>query len=181
MSQFLIDPGKGTIHLPGGATLSADQTQDAFRTAPAFADARDRNYGTRPWIHHEFSGGQVDGHNLFVSACFYDQLLVNVSISVDLYPPGAKDWSNYSLDTETEIKILHDELLKQMFDSKPKKLPPLKMQNEKHAPLGRALCWSFKWGSAGSYHDSKGGGTYIVVEYDNRKEKCERAYRQRKP
>ncbi|HNO78366.1 MAG TPA: hypothetical protein PKN33_09935 [Phycisphaerae bacterium] len=181
MSGLVINADDGTIHLPSGASLSADLTQDAFRAASAFAGANERNYGTLPWIHHEFSGGQVDGHNLFVSVCFYDQLLVYTSITVDLYPPGSTDWSSYSLDTETEIKNLHDGLLQKMFNSKPKKLRPVKMQDEKHAPLGRAIRWNFKWGSAGSYHDSKGGGTYIHVEYDNRKEKCERAYRLRHP
>ncbi len=181
MSTFAIDPNDGTIHLPSGESLDSDLTQDAFRAASALAGANDRNYGTLPWIHYEFSGGQVDGHNLFVSICFYDQLLVYVSITVDLYPHGCTDWSSYSLDTETEIKILHDGLLKKMFDSKPKKLPAVKMQDKKHAPLGRAIFWNLKWGSAGSYHDSKGGGTYIVIEYDNRKEKCQRAYRLKHP
>ncbi|GJM25947.1 MAG: hypothetical protein DHS20C16_23620 [Phycisphaerae bacterium] len=181
MSEFSIDPEDGTIHLSSGASLNANLTQKALRADPAFADARDRDYGTLPWVHFEFCGGQVDGHNLFVSACFYDQTLVDVSISADLYPPGAKDWSSYSFDTETEIKLYHDELLRQMFNSKPKKIRPMEMQSKQHAPLGRAIYWPFKWGRTGSYHDSKGGGTYICVAYGKRKEECSIAYRKREP
>lgn len=117
------------------------------------------------------------GSFFLVSLCFYDQVLVDVSLTADLYPPGPKDWSSYSLKVEAATKQFHDRLLEAMFGKPTKggsfflgRLP------EGEATLERPLCWTFPWGTVSSYHDSKGGRTAITVSYGNRKEVAAKAY-----
>jgi hypothetical protein len=175
-----IDREDGTVRLPNGLEVGPALTQAAFRALPASQNARSEDYGTLPWIHYHLSGGQIDGKDLLVSLCFYDQMLVNVSVTADLYPPGPKDWSKYSLEVEAATKQFHDGLLKRIFGNPSKggsflfrRLP------ERKETLEWPLRWDFSWGSVFSYHDSKGGGTYITVGYGNRKEDASNAYRRR--
>jgi hypothetical protein len=175
-----IDRDNGTVRFPNGLEISPALTQDVFRALPTGSKARSQDYGTLPWIHYHLSGGQIDGKELFVSLCFYDQLLVFVSISADLYPPGPKDWSNYSLEVEAATKQFHDRLLEQLLGNPSKgasfllgRLPAVK------ETLERTLRWDFAWGSVFSSHDSKGGGTDITVRYGNRLEEANKAYQRR--
>src|SRR5262245_52106761 len=103
-----IDQQSGTITLPNGASISSALTQNEFRTTPEFAHAQSHDCGTLPWIHYQFGGGQIAGKDLLARVCFYDQLLVDVTLAVDHYPPGPRDWSHYSLEIESETKHFHD-------------------------------------------------------------------------
>ena len=177
MPSMHIDAHDGTVSLPNGLRIGPGLSQDSFRGSPAFAGARGQDYGTLPWIHYHLSAGQVDGKDLLVSLCFYDLMLVEVSMTVDLYPPGPKDWSGYSLAVEAQTKQFHDRLLAEMFGDRsrairmfPSGLPKLE------ATLDKPLYWKFPWGIVSSYHDSKGGGTYITVGYGNRNEEANKAY-----
>lgn len=180
MATFRIDPADGSIVFPGGAALGADTTQDAFLATPAGRDARPQDYGTRPWIHHHFTGGAVEGKPLLVSACFYDQMLVFISITADIEPGKAKDWSTYSLDTEAATKRFHERLLEGMLGQPTERLS-LGIDRFKgdQATLGEPVSWVYPWGKVTSAHDLKGGGTSIVVNYGNRLEEANRAYRTR--
>ena len=172
-----IDRHDGAVGLPNGIRIDPAVSQEQFRNGPASAFARSEDYGTLPWIHYRLRGGEMDGKELLVSLCFYDEMLVEVSMTVDLYPPGAKDWSSYSLAVEAETKRAHDHLLAEMFgdSSRADRLFSSGLA-EPDATLQRPLHWTFPWGLVSSVHDSKGGGTFITVNYGNRKEEANKAY-----
>jgi len=182
MAQFLIDPTDGALALPNGNTISPTLTQTEFREGPVFQAASPHDYGTHPWIHFNFKGGLVEGKPLLVSLCYYDQLLVMVSLTVNLYPPGPADWSNYSLEVEAATKTFHDQLLVGQF-GKPTHTVDMSPGHLKaaQATLARSNEWRFNWGSVFSGHDSKGGGTSIVVRYGDRLEEANAAYRRAHP
>jgi hypothetical protein len=175
-----IDRENGTVRLPNGLEIGPALTQDAFRALPDSQHARSQEYGTLPWIHYHLPGGHIDGKEILVSLCFYDQLLVSVSLSADLYPPGPKDRSRYSLEVEAATKQFHDCLLEQMLGkpSKAARFPFGRLPDVKET-LERRLRWDFPWGSVFSSHDSKGGGTDITVRYGNRVEEANKEYRRR--
>src|SRR5688572_25318733 len=101
-----IDRYTGIVTLPNSYTLGPSLSHEGFRASDVFAHARSN--GTSPWLQYRFSGGHIEGNELLVSLDFYDQMIVSINISADLYPPGVKDWSNYSLDVEAAIKDFHD-------------------------------------------------------------------------
>ena len=115
-----------------------------------------------------------------MSLSFYDQMLVSTHMTVDFYPPGPKDWSNYSLDVETATKQRHDAVLEEIL-GKPTESDRLAGVNldAAHEPLARPLMWDFPWGTVRSSYDFKGGGTYIIVSYGNRHEEATQEYRKR--
>jgi hypothetical protein len=170
----------GIITFANGIEIGPELTQDVFRALPRTHDARSEDHGTPPWIHYYFSGGQIDEKELLVGLCFYDQALVHVNITADLYPPGPNDWSRYSLDVEAVTKHFHDHLLEEMF-GKPSKGGNFLFRRlpTGQETLDRPFQWNFSWGNICSYHDSRGGGTYITIGYGNRRVEAERAYRRR--
>jgi hypothetical protein len=175
-----IDQMNGTIDLPCGLSIGPDLSQDGFRKSPFFLAARSDAYGTMLSFHYHFSGGRLDGKEFLTNLCFYDQLLIRMDLTADCYPPGPRplDWSTYSLEVEAATKRFHDDLLERIL-GRPSKIinggvqPPLP---DSQATLGRLYSWQFSWGRVSSYHDSRGGGTYITVRYGNRREKANRAY-----
>jgi hypothetical protein len=173
-----IDPHSGVVTLPSGYPVGPDLSQAAFRADAVGAEARSQDYGTLPWIHYHFSGGQLEGKPLLASVCFYDQLLVSLTLTVDLYPPGPRDWSSYSLEVEAATKEFHDGLLTRTL-GKPTQAEPLPLRPQASTPatLTRPLIWSYPWGRVISGHDFKGGGTSITVQYGNRLEEASEAYR----
>jgi hypothetical protein len=173
-----IDRENGTLRFPDGVEIDPALTQDALRALPTGTNAQSWDCGTLPWIHYDLSGGQVDGKELLVSLCFYDQVLVRVSITTDLYPPGPKDWSNYSLDVQAATKRFHDLLLEKVLGppSDGGSCHPLPTDQ---AILERPLGWRFPWGRVFSYHDSRGGGTRIDISYGDRLEEATKAYERR--
>jgi len=180
MPSIHIDARDGTIGLPNGQRIGPNLTQDAFRVSPEFASARKRDCGTLPWIHYHFSGGNLDGKELLASLCFYDQILVYVSLCADLYPPGSKDWSNYSLAVEEATKQPHDGLLTRIL-GKPNKGGSFLLGRlpKGEVTLKRPLFWNFPWGRICSVHDSRGGGTFITINYGDRMDKANKAFRSR--
>jgi hypothetical protein len=173
-----IDSHSGTVELPNGYSVDPGLSQDGFRAGAMSPHARSEDRGTLPWIHYHFSGGRLEGRELLVSLCFYDQLLVQMSITADLYPPGPRDWSNYSLDVEAATKAFHDRILEATVGE------PTRSEHlfgidlpATQATLARPLAWDFPWGRVTSGHDSRGGGTYITVSYGNRHEEASTAYR----
>jgi hypothetical protein len=177
---MFIDRDSGTVTLPNGYSVGPSLSQEGFRAGEMFGRAKSRDCGTLPWIHYDFSGGNVEGKELLVSVCFYDQMLVSLDITADLYPPGAKDWSNYSLDVEATTKEFHDRLLEQAL-GKPTRTDRLSMSNltPTQTMLARSLMWKFRWGSVVSEHDQRGSGTSIFVSYGNRHEEASKTYRLR--
>jgi hypothetical protein len=165
-----IDRENGAVNLPNGLEIGPALTQDEFRALPYSHHARSQDHGTLPWIHYQLSGGHIDGKELLASLCFYDQLLVELSVTADLYPPGPKDCSRYSLEVEAATKQFHDSLLDQLL-GRPSKGAGVLVYclPEEQKTLEQPLRWDFPWGSVYSYHDPKGGATYITVGYRNRK------------
>jgi hypothetical protein len=182
MPAMYIDKQNGTVNLPNGVSIASDLSQDAFRATPAFTAARSEDCGTLPWIYYHLPGGEIDGKPLLVSLCFYDQMLVDVSLTADLYPPGPKDWSSYSLEMEAATKQFHDRLLETMFGT-PMSGGSVVLDRvpEGKAALDRPLCWTFPWGQVCSYHDPRSGGTSITISYGNRMEEARQAFRFRRP
>jgi hypothetical protein len=180
MKSIEINTDNGTIILPNEYTVSPSLTQEAFRNGEMFGNAQSRTAGTFPWIHYSFSGGSVSDRNLIVSLTFYDQMLVSTRMTVDFYPPGSGDWSNYSLDVEKATKQCHDALLEEIL-GKPTEADRLAGVNldAAHEPLARPLKWDFPWGTVRSSYDFKGGGTYIIVSYGNRQEEANQEYKKR--
>lgn len=111
-SPVRIDQRNGTLELPNGHVVRPSLSKDEFLRSEMSQQARAQEYGTPPWIHFRFAGGTVGGRELLVSLCFYDQVLVCVIVAADLYPPGPKDWSRYSLEIEADIKRFHDSILR---------------------------------------------------------------------
>lgn len=181
MPSFHINDADGAVKLPNGVCITEALAKDVLLADPNAANVRTDDYGTLPWMHYHFRGGEVEGKPLLVSLCFYDQLLVYVSITADLYPPGPKDWSNYSLDVEVATKRFHEQLLTKMFTNQPESADFSRTSEPSGRDLlHRPLSWRFPWGVVGSFHDSKGGGTYIHVSYGDLKDKCNRKYRMRR-
>lgn len=171
-----VDRQTGAVTLPNGWSAGPSLTQEGFRAGEMFPGARSGG-GVPPWIHYRFSGGRLDGKELLVSLCFYDETLVSLSVTADHYPPGQRDWSNYSLDVEAATKDFHDRLLEGQL-GEPTDSPEFSMGglSEAQATLARPHRWVFPWGKVLSSHDQKGGGTSIVVLYGNRQEEALRAF-----
>jgi len=172
-----ISAQNGTVTLPNGCTIDADCTQNAFRESVSAAGARSWDCGTLPWIYYSFQAGEVDGSDLGVTLCFYDQLLVNINLAVCLYPPDQRDWAHYSLDIEAAQKSLHERILREQF-GKPSIGARLlsSLFPGKQDTLNQRVDWHFKWGEVSSCHDSKGGSTFILVRFGDRMEEATAAY-----
>jgi hypothetical protein len=177
MKSIEINADDGTIILPNEYSISPSLTQETFRNSEIFGNAQSRTSGTPGWIYYSFSGGSLSGRNLLVSICFYEQMIVSMNMTVDFYPPGSKDWSDYSLDVETATKQCHDALLEEIL-GKPTESDRLAGVDldAAHESLVRPLKWDFPWGVVRSSYDFKGGGTYIIVSYGNRQEEATKAY-----
>jgi hypothetical protein len=175
-----IDPGTGAIALPNGVAIDAGLTQSTFHGGPMFAQARADAAGVSPWMHYHIPGGLLDGNPLLVDLLFYDEMLVTVTVTIDLYPPGPKDWSNYSLDVEATTKDAHDQLLRRSLGEPSESCAiPTGGFSATQATLAQPHTWTRPWGSAWSGHDTKGGGTFLMVHYGNRREEANRAFRER--
>jgi len=174
-----IDPQDGTIRLPNGFAIGAGMTQDAFRASSIFAEAKSESHGTPPWIQYNLPGGQLEGKAILVSLSFYDEMLVSVDLTADLYPPGPKSWDTYSEETEGATEKFHDRLLEYFFagSARGERFDANPRSGDK-APLKN---WAFPWGEARSTHDSRGGGTFIIVAYGNRQAEAAKAYQARTP
>jgi hypothetical protein len=67
--------------------ISAGLTQLAFRAQPIFENSGTQQTGKPPWVHYRVDGDVTDGKHFHVTLCFYNQTLVSVDLSADLYPP----------------------------------------------------------------------------------------------
>lgn len=174
-----IDKHSGSISFPIGVVIAPDLTQDAFRAMLPLPDARSWDCGTLPYIHYSFSGGDVDGKELLVILCYFDQSLLYVSLTANFYQPGEREWKDYSLEIEASTKQFHDQLLARLL-GKPSKGGSFFFKHlpEGMATLDRPLSWRYPWGCINSGHDQKGGGTYITVAYGNRRDEAHKAYNQ---
>jgi hypothetical protein len=176
-----IDRRDGLVTLPNGFVIGAHLSQDEFCSSEWFAGATMRDVGTCPFIHYQFSCGDVEGKPLLTNLCFYDQMLLSIDLEADLYPAGAKDWSDYSLEVEAATKRFHDDLLRRMLGEPASYgMASNSQRKPSQAILDAPYTWSFPWGNVGSYHDQKGGGTFIKISYGNREEEASKAYRARK-
>jgi hypothetical protein len=173
-----IDRNDGTVGLPSGHSISPSLSQQAFRQTALFQEARSQDYGTLPWIHYHFSGGVIEGRKLLASLCFYDQILIYVSLIANLYAEDVHDWSSYSLDVEAATKDFHDRILEQILGAPTaRRRVSVGQMSPEHLTLACPVTWQFSWGLVGSGHDFKGGITSICVRYGNRHEEANRAYR----
>lgn len=176
---MFIDPATGRVTLPNDFVIGPDLTQEAFRSTPVGSTARSRDSGTLPFIHYSFSSGNVEERELLASLCFYDQVLLTLHLTVNLYSPKElADWSHYSVEVEAETKVLHERLLSRLLGKSTicdlySHSPPARL-----AALDYPEVWNYRWGTIGSYHDSKGGGTFIAVKYGDREEKANAEYYQ---
>ncbi len=181
MPSLQIDKQNGQVHLPDGSSIGPDLTQGKFKASPTFGQATSRDYGTLPFIHYQFNGGQIDGKILQVSLCFYAEVLLDVSLTANFYPPEAKDWSHYSLEVEAKTKQFHDQLLEAMLGRPSRGGSVVRHRLPKiEKTLDRPLAWKYEWGNVTSSHDNKGGGTYIVVNYGDRKREANAEYSKRR-
>jgi len=175
-----IDPNDGTVTLPNGYVIGPSLTQEAFLIGEMADQAEAQDFGTLPWIHYSFAGGRVERNDLLVSLCFYDQMLIDVTLNVDLYPPEASGWEDYSLDVEAAAKTIHDRLLEASLGkpSESKRLPGGSF-SKTQATLETPHVWNFEWGEASSSHDVRGGSTLIIVRDGDRHTQAVKAYQKR--
>ena len=168
MGSLNIKRDDGTIILPNGYSVSPLLSQEAFRKSETFGRVESQRAGVVPWTRYSFSGGNVSDKNFVVTLCFHDQELFSVTMCVDFYSPGQKDWSYYSLDIESSAKQCHDAMLEEMLGTpdESERLAGIHLENT-HEVLSLPLKWFFSWGSVMSAHDFNGGGTYIIINYDN--------------
>jgi hypothetical protein len=177
---MLIDSNTGNMHLPSGFVITSAMTQTEFQNTPWSKKAKARDVGTFPYIHYSFDGGLIQGKKLLMSICFYAEKILYISLTVDLYPPGERDWDSYSLETEAETKEFHDTLLKIELGE-----PHIKDALELGSPsipktLNQPVRYTYEWGEVYSGHDTKGGGTRIMVSYGRRREEAAEDYRRSK-
>ena len=179
-SPLQIDSLTGRVTLPTGNMVGPELTRMEFLSGPLGRCAKTTDNATLLFLHGRFTAGEVEGHPLLANACFFEEMLVYLDMTISLYPLDAKDWSSYSLDTEAAIKSLHDRLLTDLLGPPSKThLLPLGSVSPAQASLEKSLEWRFPWGKVWSSHDSKGGGTSFCVRYGDRLETANRLYRQR--
>jgi hypothetical protein len=176
-----IDPRDGLVKLPNAYVITAHLTQDGFRAGECFAAATVRDVGTRPFIHYHFACGEVEEKQLLANLIFYDQMLLSMELTADLYPPGPKDWSNYSLEVEAATKRFHEDLLRRML-GEPSICRPISHSQRppELSTLDQPCSWRFPWGKVDSFHDDRSGGTFICISYGDRLEEANSVYRSRK-
>jgi hypothetical protein len=169
-----IDRSTGIIHLPSGRVVTPDLTQDDFRATSAGEEVRANHHGTLPWMHYRFGGGEVHGHPFRVHLVFYDQMLVSVTMSADLYPPGQGGWSNVSRDVDAATVQLHYDILIPVLGrpTRTKIMPDVE-------PRALALVaeWDFTWGRVWSGHSPRDGNTSIDIGYGDRDAEARRLYK----
>lgn len=156
-----IDKHTGAITLPNGLTIEPRISLD---------ELRERGQQLTPPAHpasgQTFRAGEVDGKPLLVQLVLHKGELDHISMSVDLYPPGPRDWSQWSLEMESQIKLFHDALLRRLL-GEPTRITPLPGYKLHDPPrtIDMPEAWDFPWGTITSAHDFKGSGTYIIVRY----------------
>lgn len=182
MSSINLYKSDGTITLPNGSSIHDNITLDYFKSAIEFAGAKQQSNGTPPWVYLRFLPGYVDDHELIATICFYEQLLVSVSLTINLYKTGKPDGAAVSAETELETKSLHERLLKKLLGS-----PTRYGGTNAAAPTDdseRLNCpsyWDFHWGEISSHHDAESGGTFITIEYGDRRNISNQAHENRAP
>lgn len=179
-SPLRIDPLTGRVSLPNGSLVGPELAREEFMSGPHGDEARKMGSGDVLFMHGRFSAGTIDGHPLLANACYFEDMLVYLDLSVNLYPPHATDWSSYSLDIEAAIKSFHDRLLREQL-GEPTRAYPLSLSylTPAQASLEKSLEWKFPWGRVFSAHDTKGGGTSFSVQYGDRLAEANRLYHQR--
>lgn len=175
-----IDSLTGRVTLPNGFVVDGDLTRDEFMSGPQGDEARRMGSGDVLFMHGRFNAGTIEGHPLLANGCYFENMLVYLDLSVNLYLPHATDWSSYSLDTEAAIKAFHDRLLREQLGEPTREYPlSLSSLTPAQASLEKSLEWKFPWGRVFSAHDSKGGGTSFSVQYGDRLAEANRLYHQR--
>lgn len=179
-SPLRIDPLTGRVSLPNGSVVGPELAREEFMSGPHGDEARKMGSGDVLFMHGRFTAGTIDGHPLLANACYFEDMLIYLDLSVNLYPPHATDWSSYSLDIEAAIKSFHDRLLREQL-GEPTRAYPLSLSylTPAQASLEKSLEWKFPWGRVFSAHDTKGGGTSFSVQYGDRLAEANRLYHQR--
>lgn len=175
-----IDAETGHVTLPSGCRVTPELTREEFLSGPHGKVAQTSDNATLLFLHARSAAGTVEARPLLANACFFDETLVYLEMTVNLYPPNATDWSSYSLDVEAATKSLHDRLLTELL-GKPTRIHSMSPGSltATQATLAQSLEWKFPWGRVFSFHDNKGGGTSFRVEYGDRLAESNREYRRR--
>jgi hypothetical protein len=183
MCGFWIEQDNGTVKLPNDFVIDADLTQDQLRQSALMKDARAFDCGTLPFIHFDIDAGEIQNKPVLGRLSFYDQLLLSIDLTVDLYPVDQHGWEYYSLDVEKQTKRLHEQILVDMLDSPTPQMKLSQFMNKISDKLlnhdrawEKPMCWNYVWGTVGSYYDSRGGSTGIIIHYAGRHEKANRDY-----
>lgn len=175
MAELHVSATDGRIELPNGGVIGAVLTPPLLASSPALRDAREWDAGTRPFMHYDLrNAGTHDGRPVLARLSFHEALLLRVHVTVSHYPPEAKGWESYSLEIESAAKACHDELCRGWFDGLAR---AKRVGSSDPNGVGPALEWSFDWGTVGSYHDDRGGDTFIGIAYGNRLAEAQRRYR----
>ncbi len=167
----------GSVVLPNGMSIDSGLTREQFQKSTAAEVAECHDYGIG-WLEYQFSGGQIEGHNLATTLVLYEQSLAEIDLVADLYPPGPRDWSTqHSSGIEVAIKDLHERLLNQLFGRPQVSHPGPVKYLARQSPLDDRYEWVFPWGRVGSLHDDRNGESFIRILYGTRREVASRAAR----
>lgn len=171
---MFIDKDNGKIELPNGLVVTAELNKSEFEGSPYFSQAVPYDYGTLPFQWYRLEGGQQDGHVLYINLCFYSEDLVSFHASANFHPGDPPKWEDFSLEIQSQTKLFHDKLLKEILGRPHKKLSG---SGENYHGLDYAVEYSYKWGKVWSGYDGKSGSSSIIILYGSRLENAQEDYR----
>lgn len=179
MTFIQINNHNGSVSFPVGFKVDSALTLDQFCSSP-YIDAKRAHYGAKGYVHHNFNAGKFENADWHGSTCFFQQVILDISFGANLYPSGAWDWKNYSLDVQADQKRLNERVMASILGP-PEISDCTKLHRHKKLPdnqlvLARPAYWKFDWGTVSSCHDFHGGGTVVRVSYKNRHKEAQIAY-----
>jgi hypothetical protein len=158
-----IDARTGQVTLPDGFVFDSTLTQTDFESQKLHDPAQVKSPGT-PWTYFPFSAGEIEGHPLSATLCFYHDKLVSFSFQIELTPPGPKSWDNFSFEVEERMQKLHAGLFQGWF-GKPHRITKMGSVDKEFPALGKVLHYNFGWGSAYCGYDERSGGTEASLRF----------------
>ena len=176
MVPMFIDQDTGRIELPNGFVVTPALDKSGFKGSAFFHLATPYDYGTPPFQWYRLEGGQLDGHMLTISLCFYGKTLVSVHASINLYPTTPPRWEDGTIEIQSEEKRFLDTLLLDALGDPHERVPT---PGDSDLGLDYALSYSYPWGNVWSGYDGRAGFASIVVTYGSRLEDAQQDYRKR--
>ena len=173
MDVQLIQSADGTVTLPSGQAIGASLMHRTFKETGLYEISRTLT-GDAGYTHYLFSAGTMDSKPWTAVVRFFNELLVNVDLSVNLYDPDKWVGKQFDLDVEAETKRYQERLLIACLGSPEVSSIPqahAKELSDQQRLLAVPVTWKYRWGHVLSSHDFNRNSTWIRVTYSSRTEK----------